>query len=189
MNHRGLLEVSFRLMGLYVLVQIILLLPGVLSPLYRLSTDGLSGPLTRQLLFYHFLPISILLPCALLLFFGSGRLAMLCASSVVGDGLVANASHIQATAFSAAGVLVFSLAVPDVTSALMLILATGTTASEPSRGNLMTSHYSRFLGALLQAMLGIALFFKGPRLARFWTARAFPPVPHEPTVAAREESL
>jgi hypothetical protein len=170
MSNRTILEVAFRLMGLYFLVQALLLLPGFLFSLYRFNGEP-ARDLTGMYLLADGIRLGILLLCSLFFLLRSGRLAELGAVEVTDGNQIPDAFRLPAMIFSAVGVLIASLAVSDLFAPLLHIF---TVPAEDTRTRFMSAEWSRFAGGVLQVFLGVFLFLSGPRLARSWIGRADP---------------
>ncbi len=169
MSNRTILEVAFRLMGLYFLVQAVLLLPSLLFSLYRLNGEPARDTLTGLYLLSDGIRLGILLLCSLFFLLRSGRLAELGAVEVTDGNQIPDAFRLPAMIFSAVGVLIASLAVSDLFAPLLHIF---TVPAEDTRTRFMSAEWSRFAGGVLQVFLGVFLFLSGPRLARSWIGRA-----------------
>ncbi len=167
MSQRAILELTFRLMGLYFLIRAILLLPDVLFMLYRYTND-LRGTITGALLFSTSLKVTTFLLCFLFFFLRGGRLADLGAGGRADGSGIPQAARLPAAIFSAVGVLVGSLAVSDLLAPLVYAFADPAVVPRPG---FMYTHWPRFGGGVLQALFGVVLFLSGLRLARFWVER------------------
>lgn len=167
MSHRAILEVTFRLTGLYFLARAILLLPDILFRLYRYNY--LRGTITGPLLLSASLEAAFFVLCFLFFFLRGDRLADLGTGEGADGTGIPEAARLPATIFSAVGVLAGALAVSDLFAALLYVFTDPTIVP---RTPFMYVTWSRFGGGVLQALLGILLFLSGPRLARSWVSQA-----------------
>lgn len=173
MSNRAILEVAVRLLGLYFLLQALLLLPSFLFSLYRYNNAPLRDPTTGPYLFFDGMKLFIFLFCFLFFLLRSGRLADLGAGGATDSGPIPgpipDTARLPAILFSAVGVLVGSLAISDLAEPLLYIF---TAPAEITRTSFRSAEWSQFAGGALQALLGVFLFLSGPRLARSWADRA-----------------
>jgi len=165
MTPRSLGTVAFRILAIYVLVQVLGAVPGVIALLGKLDQLDLVGS-KLEFILSGVVPSIVLLICGLWLLFRSEQLSQRVFPED-GDLQPIDRRDVQATAFAVAGIWVFGCSIPGLTA------CAGSLFSVFAR--MEAGHadfpWSSALGYGMQAAFGILLFLNAGLLARWWSRR------------------
>ena len=176
MGPKDLGSLAFKIAGVIVIAQALLLLPDLLSipgfPQYTDDKYGLNVPL---IVMGHVIPIVLLLGLGIFLISSSRRLT----ETTILDGAVEtrlNAVTVHAILLSVIGAFLVGYAAGDVPSVIRdFSIAKFVEEVDPYQNS---RHWAWSLGTLLQLLIGIGLIVWAKRMAA-----AFHPLPSEPVVS------
>ena len=166
MTPRALGSTALRVVGIYLFVQVLVSLPGVIGFLSRIGELDVLGNTT----FYFVVtvvPPLILLICGVLLFFGSGTLSKrLFASDSAVEPL--SRGDVEAVAFAVAGIWVFGCSLPGLTGSAGNMVSEVNKIGEAGHADIP---WRSALAYGAQALVGLLLFLQAGSVARWWSRR------------------
>jgi hypothetical protein len=165
MNNRSVASLSLKLLGIYA---IILALPHSQMLLYL--TQSVHGRSNSPLMIAGYLaPFLLLIVTGVTLISFSAKLSgLLVSTSDSQPKPEASGTDIQAIAFSIAGVIITSQAIPKITQIVTNISLLNNKGLESMAEQAIAQAWARGLGLVVQLAIGLWLFFGARGLAHMW---------------------
>jgi hypothetical protein len=166
MTNRSLGRAVFRIWGLIWLISGCLALPVAVA---QLVTRPMADPgMTRYMRFGSVMSIAIYLAGGAVMFLAAARLSALAFRVEEPLNLGVDAVALQAVAISILGLYFVVHAVPGVVSAIQALIQKPAWNQDSSSGYLWQRQRDNLLGAVVQLVVGVAIFLGGGALSRAW---------------------
>jgi hypothetical protein len=173
MNQHQIASLSLKLLGIYAIIEAILLLRELSQVFaWRGSTVQMeSGPFQTNLIL-----LGILVSFSLLLFFGlfliffSNSLAkrMSSKNEVISESTELTPKNIQSIAFSVVGLVMIVIAIPDLVQLAANLEGLKSAGSEAIKKDISIGTWVYSIGLAVQFIIGVLLFLGARGLASCW---------------------